>query len=149
MGATRQPDHTTKDTTVSKPYIVEHEHPEQLGCTVCSFSLDFDHYTVTGTGGPLCQNCANDAIPGLGDIAHGLSLLKWALVYELEHEHRRTAVHLIAEVGKLGSDLASGALLLRQELPDGTLVPVRPGGVDPHATVRQHLLRAVPAGGQP
>lgn len=123
--------------------IVERDHPEQNGCAECGSELDFDHFIVTTTDGALCTECANDTVPGLGDTAHGLSLLKWALLYDITQDRRLEVQGHLAKLTQITGDLHSGKTMTYAEDSTGVREPLRPGGTDPHTTIRRHTLRAV------
>ncbi|WP_042427407.1 hypothetical protein [Streptacidiphilus anmyonensis] len=132
---------------MTRPRIVEHQEPREGTCPRCGDETPFEHYVVVTPAGTLCENCAFDT--GLGDAAHGLSLIKFALIHSIEQTDRATVQRHCQELATLAADLASGATVIYTEGPNGEMQPIRPGGNDPHATVRRHFLRPVPTGGQP
>ena len=136
--------HDSKETTVTNPAITEHDTPQHHNCTKCGDETPFDHYTVTTEGGTLCENCAFDLHDGLGDVAHGLSLIKSALLNEITQEQRTTVQQYCTRLAKLAGDLADGTTVVYRQQPDGTQTLERPGG-DPHATIRRHTMRPVGA----
>lgn len=133
---------------MTKPVITEYDAPQQHECAQCGDDTPFDHYLVTTPDGPLCEDCAYDLHDGLGDVARGLSLIKWALLGEIGQGDRATVQRHCTQLAKLGADLASGTVVVYRQEPDGTQTLERPGGVDPHDTIRRHVIHAVPAGGQ-
>lgn len=126
---------------MSKPRIVENHTPTEHTCPECGGEAPADHYTVTGPDGPLCEDCAYDT--GLGDAAHGLSLVRDALLRTVEQHDRPAVRRYLEQLAQLAADLASGAVIACTIGPDGELQPQRPGGQDPHATVRRHLIKPV------
>lgn len=123
--------------------ITAYDTPQQQDCARCGEETQRDHYLVTVPDGALCEDCAYDAHNGLGDVAHGLSLIKWALLHEVTQEQRSTVQRYCAELAKLAGDLAAGTAVIFSQGADGSQTLERPGGDDPHATTRRHTMRAV------
>ncbi|MHA6761813.1 hypothetical protein [Streptacidiphilus sp. PAMC 29251] len=128
---------------MTSPVMIELEHPVHADCPECGEPVEFDHYVITTPEGALCQGCANDTAPGLGDLAHGLSAIRWALMYQLGQEHRSLVQQHCSNLATLAANLASGATALYTEGPNGEKDILRPGGNDPHDTIRRHVMRAV------
>jgi hypothetical protein len=126
------------------PTLTSRIHPEESACEECGADLDFDHFTVESADGSLCQTCGSDASAGLGDVAHGLSLIKWALLYDIPQEHRSEIHRHLVGLAELTADLASGRLVGVEPDGKGGTQLMRPGGSDPHATIRRHVMRAGP-----
>lgn len=123
------------------PRIVENTQPQEDPCARCGAETPMEHYTVTSPDGPLCEDCAWDT--GLGDAAHGLSLIRDALLRTIEQHDRDTVRRYCQQLAQLAADLATGAIVACTIGPDGELRPERPGGDDPHATLRRHFIKPV------
>ncbi|MHA6762070.1 hypothetical protein [Streptacidiphilus sp. PAMC 29251] len=125
------------------PVITAYDTPQQHECARCGHDTHTDHYLVTTQDGPLCEDCAYDLHDGLGDVAHGLSLIKWALLHEIAQEQRGTVQRYCEELAELAGQLRSGATVVYRQEPDGSLTLERPGGTDPHDTIRRHVIKSV------
>lgn len=123
--------------------ITAYDTLQDQECGRCDSDTERDHYLVTTPDGPLCADCVYDLHDGLGDVAHGLSLIKWALLHEITQDQRATVQRLCEELAGLAGKLADGTTVIYTEEADGSRALQRPGGADPHTTVRRHTMRAV------